>query len=562
MKNDAGDREIVLYGSLENPDRIGTTRAVREEYALLEAPPTWRYKWGTIVLSLLGGGTAAVFLATPAQLASSVGIVNVLVGLVVAMIIQTTLNYFLIRAASDSGLGTELLSRGLGFGFYGSAWTTLLYWVSWVIFFGSEAQVMGDSLASVIDIPNWVCYLIVGAAFIPLVLYGVGFIEKFQKWTLALFVIGYVVLIVVTLTRDDLTERFSNAAIDDWGSFGIIPFLGVMGAYFGLIGNIALGHADMGRLGKNSSSLRGSNGKRGVFALSFIPYSFVAYILLGVLGIVFWMSTGDPNPGSYSVAILGNAGFLLILVTQLRINLVNAYSGSIALSNFFSRYRLTPGRSIFAVVTVILGTALAFGDVLGRLSVVLTILGIFFMAWLGVLVPRLIILRRTAKMQGVDDVRIEYRRARVLDYDSVGLGAVAVASLVGLVLYFGGKAGHLGGEVTQNISSLVAFMVATCFVVMAACLAGRYTSQRTEAPAWPRDDAVVECPIEHEVVATRSMVACPFHGKWISSQACIGTVGCGQVCLSASREELLDISLPPRTSYLAVVNEGLRDAER
>src|SRR5699024_2778689 len=137
-----------------------------------QVPDTWRYKWSSLVLSLLGGGTAAIFLAMPAQLAGEFGIGNVLIGLFFAMIIQTTLNYMLVKAASNSGLGAELMSRGLGFGFYGSAWTTLLYWISWLIFFATETQILGDAVNAAFGIPKNLSYIIVGAAFIPLVLYG------------------------------------------------------------------------------------------------------------------------------------------------------------------------------------------------------------------------------------------------------------------------------------------------------------------------------------------------------------------------------------------------------
>src|SRR5699024_8985062 len=118
-ENEYIEEDFFIEGDKKNPTRIGSKNAKKEEYALQQVPDTWRYKWSSLVLSLLGGGTAAIFLAMPAQLAGEFGIGNVLIGLFFAMIIQTTLNYMLVKAASNSGLGAELMSRGLGFGYYG-----------------------------------------------------------------------------------------------------------------------------------------------------------------------------------------------------------------------------------------------------------------------------------------------------------------------------------------------------------------------------------------------------------------------------------------------------------
>ncbi|MET1031742.1 hypothetical protein, partial [Domibacillus tundrae] len=166
-----------------SPSRIGSKTAEKEDYALSQVPATWRYSWSSLIFSMLGGGTAAVFLALPAQLAGEFGLTNVLVGMFCAMVIQTLLNYALVSTASRTGLGSAFMSRGLALGFGGSAWTQIIYGSSWLIFFATEGQILGDSITAAFGIPNGVSYCIVGAAFIPLVLYGMGFMAGFQKWT-------------------------------------------------------------------------------------------------------------------------------------------------------------------------------------------------------------------------------------------------------------------------------------------------------------------------------------------------------------------------------------------
>lgn len=551
MEMETNKPDLFIQGEKESPSRIGSKTAAREEYALHQVPETWRYNWSSLIFSLLGGGTAAIFLALPAQLAGQFGIGNVLLGLFFAMIIQTLLNYPLVKQASETGLGAELLSRGLGFGFYGSAWSTLLYWISWLIFFGTEAQILGDAINAAFGIPQSISYVIVGAAFIPLVLYGISFISKFQKWTFYLYIVGLIALLWKAFTIPDFSATISDGISTFGTDLNWVAFLGVMGAYFGLIGNVTLGHSDIARLGATDKSLLKGN-KMGPFWLSFIPYSFVAYMFLGALGILFWLVTKNDNPGSYFVEVLGTFGFLLIIITQLRINLVNAYSGSIALSNFFSRYRFLPGRSILAVSTVVLGTLLTFGNVLGNLSIVLTILGVLFMAWLGVILTDILINRKLFGFGPNNGKFIEYRRALVSNWNYAGLIPMFGSTIIGLILYFS------GGEIVQNLATPLTFIISAIGTVLTGLKAKGTSYSKREPVKWQRDDIVVECPVEHEIVSTESMVPCPFHGKWISSQACMATKGCGEICTTTSHDSLAKIPLPERTSYLKEINEQLK----
>ncbi|PKV95385.1 purine-cytosine permease-like protein [Amycolatopsis echigonensis] len=374
------------------PARIGSGSVARDDYALGKVPPTWRYRTSEIVLSLTGGATAAIFLSLPAGLAASFGIANVLVAIVYAVLVQTLLNVLYVKTASRTGLGSALMSRGLALGFDGAAWTTLLYWVSWLTYFATEGQILSSALSAQTGIPVKVSYLLVGLVFLPLVLYGLQFVAKFQKWTLYAYVVGLAALLVIVLSRADLsvTREFIAAHV---GSVGGIGLLGAVASYNGLVGNVAFGHADMGRLLANDHSLVRS-GRRGTLCVALLPYAFGAYVIAGAIGLLLWAASGgDANPGQYMVAIMGVGGFLLIVITQLRINLINAYSGSLSLANFFSRLRFTPGRSVWAVVMVVLGTLAMYLNVLDHLGTVLAVEGVLLAAWIGVSIADLLLVR-------------------------------------------------------------------------------------------------------------------------------------------------------------------------
>lgn len=139
MKNNLSvvQEESNITETNSTQTRVGSKMAEKEDYALSQVPETWRYSWGSLIFSMLGGGTAAIFLALPAQLAGEFGLANVLLGMFVAMFIQTILNYALVSSASRTGLGSAFMSRGLALGFGGSAWTQVVYGASWLIFFAT-----------------------------------------------------------------------------------------------------------------------------------------------------------------------------------------------------------------------------------------------------------------------------------------------------------------------------------------------------------------------------------------------------------------------------------------
>lgn len=537
--------------------RIGSKTAEKEDYALSQVPETWRYSWGSLIFSMLGGGTAAIFLVLPAQLAGQFGLKNALLGMFVAMLIQTSLNYTLVKSASRTGLGSAFMSRGLALGFKGSAWTQVIYGASWLIFFATEGQILGDSLTAAFGVPSGVSYCIVGAAFIPLVLYGMGFMARFQKWTFYIYLIGLVALLWKVFTSPNVGSIIVSEFSAHNEGFGWVPFLGVIAAYMGIIGNVTLGHADIGRLGANNKSLT-KGAKNGPLWLSLIPYSLAAYVIFGCFGLLFWLVTQDTNPGSNFVTLLGFSGFLLIIVTQLRINLLNAYSGSISVSNFFSQYKILPGRSTWAIIVVIVGTIMMFGDILGNLSLILTFQGVFLISWVGVILGDLLINRKLFGFGPNKGQFIEYRRALARDWNYVGLIPLALSTIIGSILLFGGASGKFGGDIATYIATPITFIFAFLGTTLLGLKdRGKSYSQR-QPIVWGRDDVVVECPVEQEVVSTKDMVPCPHHNKWICSTACMSTKTCNEVCKTVDQKTLSKIPLPEQTPYLKEVNEKLK----
>ncbi len=88
---------------------------------------------------------------------------------------------------------------------------------------------------------------------------------------------------------------------------------------------------------------------------------------------------------------LGLATFFVIL-SQIKINSTNAYSGSLSWSNFFSRLtHRHPGRVVYIFLNVGIALALMEGGVFGFLNTVLGFYSNVAIAWIGAVVADLVI---------------------------------------------------------------------------------------------------------------------------------------------------------------------------
>jgi purine-cytosine permease-like protein len=135
---------------------------------------------------------------------------------------------------------------------------------------------------------------------------------------------------------------------------------------------------------------------------------------------------------NYGWAVAATA--LFVVISQLKINVTNAYAGSLAWSNFFSRVTHShPGR----VVWVVFNTGIAFmlmemnvfqalGDVLGLYSNIA-------IAWIMAVVADLVI----NKPLGLSPKGIEFKRAYLYDINPVGVGAMVLASALSITRTWG-----------------------------------------------------------------------------------------------------------------------------
>ncbi|MFP3534523.1 hypothetical protein SB763_34800, partial [Burkholderia sp. SIMBA_042] len=75
-----------------------------------------------------------------------------------------------------------------------------------------------------------------------------------------------------------------------------------------------------------------------------------------------------------------------VVVSQVKINVTNAYAGSLAWSNFFARITHShPGRVVWLVFNVLIAVVLMEMGVFGALEHVLAVFSHVALAWIGAL---------------------------------------------------------------------------------------------------------------------------------------------------------------------------------
>jgi hypothetical protein len=246
----------------------------------------------------------------------------------------------------------------------------------------------------------------------------------------------------------------------------------------------------------------------------------------------------------YGWAVAATA--LFVVMSQLKINVTNAYAGSLAWSNFFSRVTHShPGRVVWVVFNTLIAFMLMEMNVFQALGDVLGLYSNIAIAWMMAVVADLVV----NKPLGLSPKGIEFKRAYLYDINPVGVGAMALASALSMAAYLG-----VFGPMAQAFSALIAMGVAfVAAPLIAWATKGRYYIARPQEPRRGRPQAALQALRD-----LRARLRRPGHGALpglpgpICSLCCTLDARCGDLCkpqarLSAQWSAPLRWLLPRRT---------------
>lgn len=189
---------------------------------------------------------------------------------------------------------------------------------------------------------------------------------------------------------------------------------------------------------------------------------------MGGLGIWFGVRLGEPNPGVYIVLLLGIWGALFTILTQVRINVTNIYSGSLSLSNFFENiFKFTPGRRFWVVVTGVSAIVLMLMNIVDHLETVMTFQGVFLLAWASILVTDATIVKKLLK---IGPRYYESRQVNLHKWNPVGVWSLVISSVLGTVAALG----FMGSFLQSTAAFFAALLAAILTVIIAIFTKGKF----------------------------------------------------------------------------------------
>ncbi|MGW8390775.1 hybrid sensor histidine kinase/response regulator [Pseudoduganella sp. HUAS MS19] len=512
-----------------------------EDYALRFTPRAFR-KWSIFRVANTAFGAIAflVLEAIGGTLAVHYGFINAFWAiLAVSLTIFLTglpISYY----AARHGVDMDLLTRGAGFGYIGSTISSFIYASFTFILFALEAAIMAYALELYFGLPLWLGYLASALAVVPLVTHGVTLISRIQMVSQPLWLLLMALpFIAIAFKRPELpgqllqfagTER-ANAHFNTL-AFGAATAVGV--ALIPQIGEQVdflrfMPPPGKKRLRWHLGVLAAGPGWAVVGALKMLAGALLALLALqggaslaqAVNPTHMYLAGFDLVGAGPGLALLATVVF--VVVSQIKINMTNAYAGSLAWSNFFARLTHShPGRVVWACFNALIAVLLMELNVFQALDQVLGLFSNIAIAWIAAVVADLVI----NKPLGLSPAGIEFRRAYLYDINPVGVGAMLLASLLSVAAFTG-----LFGPTAKALSAFVA--LATAFAAapaIAYLTGGRYYIARQATATHSNTCSICEKSYEME-----DMAHCPAYQGPICSLCCCLDARCDDACKPHAR---------------------------
>lgn len=524
-----------------------------EDYALrFTAKSARRWSSARVSQTALGAISFLALEAIGGAITLSYGFDNAVAAIMVVGAIIFLTGIPISYHAAKQGIDIDLLTRGAGFGYIGSTITSLIYASFTFIFFALEAAILSLALELTLGIPLFIGYVISALVVIPLVTHGITLISRFQVWTQPLWIVLQIIpLICIAVQSQDALalwhgyepETVSTETVSTNSStsgFNLLAFGAASAVLFSLIAQIGeqvdflrfLPKEDQGSRRWWWSMMAAGPGWIIAGVVKILIGSFLAVLALEH-GVAI-EDASDPNQMyltafSYitdseelSLLLLG----IFVVISQLKINVTNAYAGSIAWSNFFSRLTHNhPGRVVWLVFNVMIALLLMELGIYRVLEEILGSYAIIALAWVGTIVADLTI-NKPLKLRPPE---IEFKRAHLFDINPVGVGSMLFASLLGFAC-------HLGwlGDNLQALSSFVALGATfVCAPLLAWLTKGRYYIARPSVFFSSKE--AVECCICYHHFEPEDMTHCPAYAGSICSLCCSLDSRCQDMCKSKAR---------------------------
>ncbi len=518
-----------------------------EDYALrFTAKSARRWSASRVANTALGAISFLALEAIGGTITLNYGFTNSVAAIAVVSAIIFFCGLPIAYYAAKCGVDIDLLTRGAGFGYIGSTITSLIYASFTFIFFAIEAVILAMALEICFGLPRPIGYLISAVVIIPLVTHGITLISRFQLWTQPFWIVLHILPFIAIGASDSQVFRdwagYPGEHGDISGQFNLLLFGAAASVVFSLIAQIGeqvdfLRFLPRDRRDSRMSwwlaLLSAGPGWIVLGALKLMAGSFLAYYALshGVAAdqaaeptqmylTAFQQLVSQPN---VAIALTGS----FVVLSQIKINVTNAYAGSIAWSNFFSRLTHShPGRVVWLVFNVVVALLLMEIGVYKALEQTLGLYSNIAIAWVGALVSDLVV----NKPLGLRPQTMDFKRAHLYDINPVGVGAMVIATILSIAAFYG-----LFGATAKALAPFIA--LGSAFVtapIIAYLTGGKFYLARKPKRMWQDMPAIQCCICEHSF-EPEDMASCPAYAGPICSLCCSLDARCHDLCKPHAR---------------------------
>ncbi|UCZ60988.1 purine-cytosine permease family protein [Mycolicibacterium phocaicum] len=492
MTQDLSQEQLSPAVAPDDQDRLTATRETLEDYTLRFAPRSYR-KWSTRVvgISALGGIAYLADFAIGANIGISYGTTNALAGIAIFAVVILLTGFPVAYYSARYNIDLDLVTRGSGFGYYGSVVTNVIFATFTFIFFALEGSIMAQGLKLGLGLPLWLGYAVSTLIIFPLVIYGMKVLSTLQVWTTPLWLILMVAPFGYLLIShpESIHDFFAYQGANGVKGFDMGSTLLAAGVCLSLIAQIAEQNDYLRFMPPKTPENKRSwwtwmllAGPGWVFfgAIKQIIGLFLAVYLIGHVA----DSAGVANqPVHQFLEIYDNflpkwlaltLAVILVVISQIKINVTNAYSGSLAWTNSYTRItNHYPGRIVFLGVNLLIALVLMEANMFDFLNTILGFYANCGMAWIVVVASDIAINKFVLKLSPMQP---EFRRGMLYAFNPVGFGSMLIAAGLSVVAFFGGL-----GEALRPYSPLVAIVLGLVLPpIIAVATKGKYYLRRTD----------------------------------------------------------------------------------
>ena len=518
-----------------------------EDYSLRYAAKSFRRLAPFVITNTALGGISFLALeAIGGAITLSYGFSNAFPAILVVCCLIFITNLPIAYYLSKYNIDMDLLTRGAGFGYIWSTITSLIYACFTFIFFALEEAIMAQALEIYFGLHLVLGYIISSIVIIPIAFLGITLISRLQMLTQPIWLVMLIAPFAFIFYKepDVLSQWVAFAGARNGASeFNYLHFGAATGVLFALV--VQIGEqvdylrflpdkTKDNRFSWWAAMISAGPGWIGIGGLKILAGSLLA--VLAVQGGLAYADAVEPIH-MYILAyeyVSGDPWIVLtlatvfVLISQVKINVTNAYAGSLAWSNFYSRVtHYHPGRVVWLVFNIIISLLLMLMGVFETLETVLAVYANIAIAWIGAIFADLTVL----KPLRISPAAVEFKRAHLYNVNPVGCGAMAIASVVSITA-FSGALGAGAQAYSAGISLGTAFLAA---IVLGMVTRGKYYIAR-EATVILVDEPEgaakgrVRCAICAYSYEPEDMAHCPFYEGPICSLCCSLDSHCHDVC--------------------------------